>query len=115
MSKLEKRLTAKDVCLIIDHCKDAGIAELMWGDFKITFLSGLQQMPTQIHVPPAIVERQDQIEQSAFVEEDLESHEEMLQRLKVEDPVEFEKMLLAGELEMTTKVGGSDGEEAGSS
>lgn len=72
-------------------------------------------MPTEIHVPPAIVERQDQIEQDTLIDEDVESHEEMLQRLKVEDPVLFEKMLLSGELEMTTKAGGLDGEEAGSS
>ena len=110
MLKTEKRLTAKEVCLIIIQCKDAGLSELAWGDLKLTFHGEAQQMPPEIHVSPAIAERQNQIEQSAFIEEQVEDREEMLQRLKIEDPVAFEKLQLSGELELTPR-GVADGEE----
>jgi hypothetical protein len=110
----EKKLTARDVCLIIKECKDAGLAELRWGDLHVNFWAKVQQIPTPIHVPEAIRERQDAIEREDISDQEVLTREEQLLRLQVEDPVTFEQLVSSDDLEMISKPGESDGkEEAG--
>jgi hypothetical protein len=108
-----KGLTAPDVCLIIKECKDAGLAEFHWGDLQIIFWAKVQQIPTPTHVPEAILERQAKIEQEDISDQELLTREEQLMRLQVENPVEYERMLSSGDLEMNSMVGDADGKEAG--
>lgn len=122
-------LTAVEVCAILEACAKAQVRELKFGALYVN--RGPQspvesesvpaalgapapvQLPTPIPVA-AMTEAQHTQQSAAAIEQaELEAKEERLALLAIEDPVEYERQVMAGELEENGPNAGSvDDEEA---
>lgn len=103
-------LTAHDVCLIIKECGVAKVAKLEFCGLRLEFgPSAGQAVPdyASAHVFQAptptpeteISEIQRKEAEKAFVKDEVDVREDQIAELLVTDPVEAEKLLIAGELE----------------
>lgn len=100
-----KRLTSREACLIINACKDAGVEELVWESLRIRFRGPVQSIPVPIHVPEVTLERQKAIEKESLETQEFDLRQEQLERLRVEDPLEYERLHAIGDLDEPSKVG----------
>ena len=98
----KKTLKNTDVCNIIRTCKAAEVTELKFGDLHI--LWGKKALLGNVEDANALAaeemaEAQKKIEDKELEIQDLENKENLLELLKIEDPAEYERMILSGELE----------------
>lgn len=105
---MDEKITfsAKDLCVIIDACKQGGVRELAVGGLMLKFSSlvTLQPKANDGLVGPDLRDA-DHVAQSkeALEIDELLTKEEQLAQLMIEDPVEYERQIVAGELEETVE------------
>lgn len=109
-------LTSDEVCSILKACAESKVRELKFGGLYVSF--GPQALEEQIHImlPPAasepvaptsapppvaeMTEAQHTIQTSeSLAQAEIEAKEDQLALLAIENPVEFERQLMNGELE----------------
>lgn len=100
---LKFELTATSLVTIIEACAKNGVAELELGkDVRLTFGSRSNE-PTQVqplygNETPAVLETARAIEQESFERKQEEMQKDTLETMKLEDPVEYERLITSGEL-----------------
>lgn len=104
MNSMNPEMNAKDVCAMIRACGESGVTELSFGPLTIRFApkpsvgeSPSEPPKTEFH--PPMYYRTTEEEQTQLLRDEVALKEERLAMALLEDPVEFEKLLAAGELE----------------
>lgn len=103
-------LNTDDVCSIIKACGEHKVAELKFGGLYLKFdnptgvMVGkdfqISQSVPQSHPDTEISERQaKQIEQEVIAVAEIQTKEDRLAQMMLEDPAEYERLLQSGELE----------------
>lgn len=95
MMSEKKSLTAKDICLIIKEGSKGGVAKLKFGDLEISFGIEPEEPIVYTEIP---LKEQEKIEQEIQLKDRVESGEEALSQLAIDDPVEWERQIAKGEL-----------------
>jgi hypothetical protein len=98
------RLSAADVCVIIESCSKHGVSDLSFGDLKVTFKGHpiAQEITGFTELTP---ELQEVVAAEVLERDELKLKQELLERMMVEDPVEYENMLTAGDLTDSMELG----------
>ena len=95
----KKNLTIKDVLSIINMCGASGVSELKYGDLFLSFKKekGSSEIPLSSYPQNQV----DKIKFDAqlFAAEEIRTKEDELANKIVENPAEYEDLLLAGDLE----------------
>lgn len=99
----QKKLYLKsiEICAIIKACSDNGVTELKFGDLQVSFVKKV----TQAAGPTASIpdtEISDQIEKSSverMVKEEHQLRDDELEHMLVENPQQYEALMLRGDLE----------------
>lgn len=103
-------LSAKDICDIIKACKGSGISELSVGDLIIR--RGVGEDTALVDTPIArsrpILEEKVGVE--SLAEQEQMTKEDQLALLRIENPLEYERLLIAQDLIDSTE-GADDGQE----
>lgn len=106
MNSMTPEMNAKDVCAIVKACGESGVTEITFGPLTIRFAPKPSVGEQQEAIPQAehFIEVQNRIQteqeaQDDLLHQELEIKRERLAMALIEDPVEFEKLLAAGELE----------------
>ena len=102
-----------EICRIIEVCAKAGVSSIESGNLKLSFLA---QVPVQLPVrpeggqtqPQPATNHEEQSQASLEIDE-LHEKEERIAMMILEDPLEFERQLVAGDLEEMIDDDGSDG------
>lgn len=100
---------ATEVCDIIKACKDNGVTLLKLGELELRI--GTQPEAPRAKVSfsdTAISETQAQIEKVTLVEETIKHKQDRLDQMLIEDPVEAERLIESGELELEEELDGSE-------
>jgi len=96
--KSEITMASEDICRIIEQCGKTGVSVLKYGPLEISF----DVVRTSVESPyPEIensAEKSREIHQTTILQQEIETKEDMLSRLQIEDPVELEKLIMSGDL-----------------
>jgi hypothetical protein len=96
----EQKYTAEELVRILKACKSAGVTELKIGDISVQFCRvedrQTKRVESEIH-PPTEAELKEAASDT-LVRENLESAEDRLDLLQIENPALYERMLIEGEL-----------------
>lgn len=100
-----KKLAVSEISAIIKACRTNGVALLKWGDFEI-HLGPDASLNPKVLKPKKI--KSDPVAEKAVVEKatlqaNADTIDDEIATLQVEDPVEFEKMIVQGELDAQTQ------------
>lgn len=98
-------IEVKDLKEIIEICARTGVVELNVGDTSIKFGQGETAKP-QENLSEIIAPAADELRvesEKALIKENVESAEDRLSRLQIEDPAEYERLLIEEELEVGSK------------
>jgi hypothetical protein len=101
MRSTKKGLKSYDICNLIKTCSVSGVLELNYGELHIKFASKDIEAPSE----PAIAGRKSDatkstvIEQDSIEQDELKTKQDQLDLMLIEDPAEYERLLIAGELE----------------
>lgn len=97
---LKRCLQASDVCAIIKTCKESNVSKLQFGDLQVDFTFHVEQFeahPITGEAPlEQLIEKQ---EKDTLEKEAMQSKSERLALMAIEDPAEYERLIMAGELE----------------
>jgi hypothetical protein len=93
-----------ELCSLIKECASSGVSELTLEPFRVVFSEQKKEATT---TPPAYFYAQTSVEQDrqkldddeVLLKEELRLREDQLSNALLEDPAEFERLLMAGELE----------------
>jgi hypothetical protein len=87
-------LDPQDIASIIQSCKDAGVRELQFKGLNISFGTLPETKKTAAEL------RDEQVKMGArgLEIEELRMIEDRIEQLKIEDPEEYERLILSGEL-----------------
>lgn len=97
-------LTAQEICSILGACGAAGVAELKFGDLQVSFHRPVEAQMDQtppVYQPEAAISEihaAQEIEKSSIEQEEFDVKTERLALMMVEDPAQYEKLFLDGEL-----------------
>lgn len=92
-------LKSEEVSALIKICSESGVSQLKWGNLRVNFGSPKKPSYT-LEIPDTeISEQTTQLSHSNLVKEELQTREDELDHMLVEDPLAYEEMILAGELE----------------
>ncbi len=97
-------LSVDEICRIIELCGRTGVAELKFGGLQVRlvhtvpFLRPEEPAPETVPTSAPDTAISAQVEKDALVEAELELREDQLHRLAIEDPVEYERMKLSGDI-----------------
>jgi hypothetical protein len=96
-------LSTEEVCLIIKACGESQVSKLKFRDLQLWFgtnsksdgslVAGSSPTPDT-----EISEIQTQVSKAAFEQEELDTRDEQVKQMLIEDPYEAEKLLIHGEL-----------------
>jgi hypothetical protein len=93
-------ISAKELKEMIRVLRKNGVKRYKNGDLEIVLEDQtIDTSKTSSTSKPRASRKADQIEKDAFVAEEIQTKDEQLSLLQIENPVEFEKMLLEGDLE----------------
>lgn len=96
----ENKYTAEDLVRILKACKSAGVTELKIGDISVQFgrVEDRQtQRATSEIQPPTDTELKDAASDT-LVRENVETAEDRLDLLQIENPALYERLVIEGEL-----------------
>jgi hypothetical protein len=93
---MEKGFSSGDICAIIKACGEAGVSKFVLG--SLSFEIG---HAPQVQYAPFVAEGRTQA--IGVLNDELALKEERLAHMDVEDPVQYEKLLMSGDL--VSKVG----------
>ena len=104
---LEKMtMTPKDILRIMKKGKSLGLKRLKMGDVEIEFAAhdsgkmSVWEKPTErVAAPSKVIKAQEGIADKAVLQEDLDRREQELDELLLSDPAEYERQIMAGELD----------------
>lgn len=94
-----------ELCALIKACGESGVTELSFGTLRVQFTPVTMREQSQpvdyqtegaLPINPVVSESD---EKEAIADSELRLREEQLAKMLLEDPVQFEKLLAAGELE----------------
>jgi hypothetical protein len=94
MGAIEK-LTGTDLCAIIKTCYESGVKRIVLPGVIISFTG---DTPVMSYAPTKDHNVIEQIESEALSQIEQETNEERLSRLMLENPVEYERLVLNGDL-----------------
>jgi C4-type Zn-finger protein len=95
-------IEAKDLIKIIKACKGSGVSQLKLGEMEIRFGPGeaaKPQVPTVESVETPTDQELEEVKESVELRERLDSADEELAFMQVENPALFEELLVQRELE----------------
>lgn len=99
MKEIEKVFTrATELCDILRECKKSGVSWFKWGDLEVRF-GTTSQSGRQIKISEKAISESEKIEIQAIEQQEILTKEDQLDHMLIEDPYQYEKLLLAGELE----------------
>ncbi len=103
---MEKSFSSGDICSIIKVCGEAGVVDFQLGSIRVLFKGNpLFEAPVQ----PL-----DQLfEEVGTTRDEVTLKEERLAHMDIENPQEYERLLMSGDL-TSTKAGETDEEHSGS-
>lgn len=102
-------LSAKDICDIIKACKGSGISELSVGDLILR--RGLIEDPlAETHIARSRPILEEKVGKESLEEQEQMTKEDQLALLRIENPLEYERLLIAQDLIDSTE-GADDGQE----
>lgn len=91
-------LKSDEVCALIKACSETGVTSLKWGNLQVSFDS--PKKPALAAIPDTeISELITQSGTQRFEQEELQTKDDELAHLLIENPLEYERMLAARELE----------------
>lgn len=99
-------MTPKDIIRIMKICKSHNVSRFKHGDLEIDFAahrSGkkvVREKPEErVATPPMVIKAQEEIAKKALLQEDFDRREMELDELLLSDPAEYERLVMAGELD----------------
>ena len=98
-------LTFKDVVLVLKQCERLkNIKELRFGELHVIFDLNQAEKTAQAAIPTALIgpEQKAKAQEQAkavFEEIALKTKEDRLEHMLIEDPLQYEKLIMSGELE----------------
>ena len=105
-------LSSADICAIIKTCSENGVAQLKFGDLEIHFgkpetLHDDRPPAPPNHTRPAteIAATQKQIAKKSLLKDEVSLREDELALMVIENPMEAERLIMAGELNEETTDG----------
>ena len=88
-------LKVDEICALIKQCSESGVTEITFGELHISFASkAIEALPEQ-----AIAGTEPEKIEQDLERKEIEDKEDLLAHMLVEDPVAYERLRLAGELE----------------
>lgn len=98
-----KNLTASEICSIIKECARQNVAEMTFGELHVKFqplgerieVPGPSANHLRVRVPAKTLEK---IETEAVKQGELAVKEDDLAQMLIDDPAQYEKLLLQGDL-----------------
>jgi hypothetical protein len=102
-------LTGDEVCAIVKACGESGVSRLCFGPLDVQFKGSLdnpQEHQSIVVTDPAL---QDEVTAVETERDEIAHKEDELAQLEIENPAEFERRMLAGDL-INSKDAGDDGE-----
>jgi hypothetical protein len=98
----KRSLKTSEICTIIEACSQAGVIELKFGDLHVRFAERARSDVTQSLpiIPEAEIsdEQTQQIATDSLRQDELTLKSERLQQMIIDEPAEFERLLLDGDL-----------------
>lgn len=97
--------SADELVRVIRACHKAGVTELKIGEILVKFGNGdTPERKTAGAAIPTVTEAElKEVQQHLLVEENLEHAEEQLSLMQLEDPAQYERLILERELEDSGK------------
>lgn len=99
-------LSVEELCAIIKTCGESGVRVIKFPGFYVSFGPTAKPSPLEAPNPAAktdepvkLVAAQTAVAAKAHLLEEIQTREEQLAMMMIENPVEAEKLILAGELE----------------
>lgn len=106
--RVDARLKAEAICLIIRACAEAKVTEFEYGNLSLRFGTPSEpRSPKHTPVPPeapqspdnALSERAKEIEVKTLARDEQLTKEQIVAELPITDPLEYERALANGDLE----------------
>lgn len=96
--------TMTELCSLIKECGSSGVSELTLDPFRVVF-SDIKKEATTTSLPHFYAQtsveqdRQKLDDEEVLLKEELRIRQDQLSNALLEDPAEFERLLMSGELE----------------
>lgn len=98
---MEKQFSAAEICSIVKVCGESGVQMFTLGKLKVTFKGPIHPSEAELNISP---EQQEAVVVEVTERDELAHKEALLAQMEIEDPVEFERLMTAGDL-VNSKVG----------
>jgi uncharacterized protein with PhoU and TrkA domain len=94
-------ISHKDLISLIKICASNSVREIRCGELVVSFDRQTRDETNELSSPrPKVAESViKEVRDEALLKQSFESTEEIMAHLQIEDPVQYERMLLEGELE----------------
>lgn len=100
------RLSGEEICAIVKACGEAGVSRLCFGPLDVQFkCSPDTEKPHEQTIVVTDPVLQEEVTKVETERDELAHKEEMLAQLEIENPAEYERQMLAGDLIPNSKVG----------
>jgi hypothetical protein len=93
-----KHFSVEEICAIIKECARSGVKELDVLELSITFMNNHAPVVEPIRISNEYQRASDSQERESNIRAEVQSREEDLSLLLIEDPVRYEELLRMGEL-----------------
>ena len=93
----------KEICAIVRVCVKSNVKELCLGELKVSFFdpNGTQKvaiMP-QVAQDPESLSKMKELDQKTLEALELEAKQDQLDEMLIQDPMQYEELVLAGDIE----------------
>lgn len=101
----KSRLTAPEIHVILKACAEARVRRISMPDLQVEFEPSLGETvnalsPLAAPAPePALSVPHERQNEDALVRDELKLRQDQIQQMMIEDPPEFERLILSGEFE----------------
>jgi hypothetical protein len=92
-------VTPNEVVKLIKACRASGVRELTLENFRLVMNEAGMPILTPQFLPEGKADKVEEIRKSGIIEENLSFDEDLLAHSIVENPFEYERQLIEGELE----------------
>jgi hypothetical protein len=97
-----------ELCELIKSCAEHGVSKLTLGELMIEF----GKIPEPVYVPTlANVQANSEAEKVALLDAEVDVKEDQLSQMYIEDPANYERLLLQGDLKTSNPNEAVDGAE----
>ena len=99
-----KSLSGEEIVKIIDACAKRKVVKLKLGDLELDFQPRPTQSPAMGPATPApspqVLAEQIQEQERSILKDETDVKEEQLAELQLTNPAEYERLILAGQIEL---------------